>query len=617
LFGNTTRIHMLHLKSTSAYAIKTDALLFTFAIFMLCLLLPFSDAHCEECGDCHLDRLHKRTGVIGQMKGGSHHVQGVEVTGQHCYACHWEATPEGRINERYHSGSKTKDAPVDLVVWGAGNRPTIFIPFSTAASFRVSSIGTSNEREQVASISNHCLSCHNDRNNDTTPFVGDSHTPRQYAWDGQSIAARYSQTGSASWSRYSTANVNGKWQITKAFSAHGNSAASLGGWSTVSGYDKDITTTRGGSKSRNVECFDCHNSHGSGTTGITSSYLTFGSDYNGGILKETMAGLGGYQYSYTPSSNLDKHEANPYNPGAGLCFDCHETAKPGSTPWGYKTTFGAEQAIMGYKDTSRFNSGIKGSTSRFTGRHTRTAVASSHLKSGRFLSYSTHDKINGLCTPCHDPHGISPTLGTSMQYALPLLKGTWLTSPYREDSPPARMPTKGSFTGNANNMAVSWEKGELKKNPAESQAAMSYNTDRNTFGNGRLIIEKDDQFAGLCLKCHKKSNFTANKNDVIHRAVKGWGSNREHSFPCSKCHQAHNSGLPRLMQTNCLESGPSGLRDSSAAPWMSSKSYQQIAAINKPAKEAVVGCHVRRAARNSGPPALPSEQQQWKSVNPW
>jgi hypothetical protein len=249
---------------------------------------------------------------------------------------------------------------------------------------------------------------------------------------------------------------------------------------------------------------------------------------------------------------------------------------------------------------------------------------SSHLKAGTFLNYSSRGSINGLCTPCHDPHGISPSLGNDRRYAIPLLKGTWLTSPYKEDSPPLGTPTKGGFVGK-DKMVMSWEKGDLDARTAQSAAAMSFNIDRNTFGEGKRIDENDIQFGGLCLQCHVKELFLKNKNDLMHRAVKGWGANKEHSFPCSKCHQAHNSGLPRLMQTNCLESGPSGLRDSSAAPWFGEKKEEgnhvtskvsTAPVAKKSVKEAVVGCHVRRAGnRASGPPN--STTGGWNKVNPW
>ncbi|MFA7403208.1 MAG: hypothetical protein WC007_04390, partial [Pelobacteraceae bacterium] len=420
-----------------------------FSVLAVFLLFGAGSAMAKECVDCHEGINAKRVDITGQMNSRSHHVQGVKLTGRHCYACHWEATAGGKIDKRYHGGrtlnkaTSAKQQKIDLVIWADGVRPVEYKQNVTAVTFNPASIGTSLERPEVAKLTGHCLSCHNDKNNDTRPFWGDSNTPRQYAWDLQSVASRYLQRGVTVWGKYSTAATNKKSKITKAFSAHGNSAANQGGWNSISGYDGDVIITRGGSNARNVECFDCHNSHGSNVSGPTTSYRTFDGSFNGGILKETVAGKGGYRATYKPSNNTDLKSKNPDNSGAGLCFDCHESAKTGATPWGYNSTFGASRPIIGYKDTLRFNSGEKGSTSRFANRHSRSEIASSHLKAGSFLNYSTHGKINGLCTPCHDPHGVSLTLGNKMPYAVPLLKGTWLTSPYKEDGPPAGVKARG------------------------------------------------------------------------------------------------------------------------------------------------------------------------------
>src|SRR6185369_16104656 len=408
----------------------------------------------------------------------------------------------------------------------------------------------------------HCLGCHSDSSNNTRPFIGDTGVPVKYAWDSQSVASRYSQKGVTTWGKYSTSSTNKKQRVTKAFSAHGNAADNLGGWNASSGYDGDIPVTRGGAGARNVECFDCHNSHGSNVAGVTSSYRTFDGSFNGGILKETFAGKGGYRVTYKPSVNSYANSKNPFNPGAGLCFDCHETPRAGITPWGYNSTFGATQPIMGYKDTLRFGPGSKGSTGRFANRESRTEIASSHLKAGKFLNYSVHGRINGLCTPCHDPHGVSRTLGARMPYAVPLLKGTWLTSPYLEDGPPANTSGgSGLAKGDPNsNLTITSKNDDMSKMKREgnvgsgasgtgaprepmSRAGVKYNVYRNTFPGDRHITENDDTFGGICLKCHAKEKFSGDtKTDKIHRAVKGWGNNKEHAFPCSKCHQAHNSG---------------------------------------------------------------------------
>jgi hypothetical protein len=407
-----------------------------------------------------------------QFKSNSHHIQGTNLSGKHCYACHWEATPEGLINAQYHvdisakASAKTKKREVHLVVWDQGKRPTVYKSASTAITYNIMSIGTQSERKDIAKLTTHCLGCHSDSANAVRPFSGDAGVPLKYAWDGQSVASRYSQKGVTVWGKYSTANTNKKQQVSKAFSAHGNAVANQGGWSPSSGYDKDIPNNRANVK--NVECFDCHNSHGSSVSGATSSYRTFDGTLNGGILKETFAGKGGYQMNYKPSVNTYAKSNNPFNAGAGLCFDCHETARAGTTPWGYSSTFGAKQPIMGYKDSPGFGTGSKGSSSRFKNRQSREEIVSSHLKAGKALANPAQGQINGLCTPCHDPHGVSRTLNEKMAYAVPLLKGAWLTSPYREDGPPS------SASG----------KDDIQKQSGSGQASGKEHSDYNAVNRG-------------------------------------------------------------------------------------------------------------------------------------
>lgn len=581
------------------------------------LLLLAATAQGQECLECH-------PATAKAFAALSHHVQGTAVTGSHCYSCHWEAAPDGKVDRRYH---QKKRSSIDLVVWQEGARPNRYLPGTTAVVFSPTAIGSKKERQEVAKITSHCLGCHNDATGTVTPFTGDPRTPQQYAWDGQSVASRYTNTATVSWGKYSTATTNRKYRVSKALSAHGNAAANFGGWSKSDGYDGNIALTRGGQAARDIECFDCHNAHGSAITGTTTSYRSAAGDRSGGLLKDTTCERSGYKMSYAPTANSDPAGNNPYNAGAGLCFDCHETAAAGTTPWGYQTTFGARAPVIGYKDTLRFGEGSKGSTARFSGRQNRAAIASSHLKAGRFLNFSALGQIDGLCTPCHDPHGVSRTLDGKMPYALPLLKGSWLTSPYREDGPPAS-PQKGAGAreGAGSSSGIAWEKGDYSFTNREananfgisggaprepmSRAGMKYNVDRNTFGATGRISENEELFAGLCLKCHAKDKLTGDgRSGRIHRTVKGWGNNREHSFPCSKCHQAHNSGLPRLMQTNCFEVGPPGLRDNSGLAWSPEKNVEEKSATGeqqkKPAtkgkksgKVEIVGCHVRQFGGN-------------------
>ncbi len=149
--------------------------------------------------------------IMGQFRANSHHVQGIEVTNEHCYTCHWESDEHGLINREHHQGYNNKEfsgepnREVDLVIWDSTTRPTEYEINQTAIQFTASNmlISPADERQEVNKITDHCLGCHSDMNNDTEPF-GDCKTPRQYAWDGSSVDPRYSQSGSTTWGKYTT-----------------------------------------------------------------------------------------------------------------------------------------------------------------------------------------------------------------------------------------------------------------------------------------------------------------------------------------------------------------------------------------------------------------------------
>ncbi|GAM09281.1 hypothetical protein OR1_01556 [Geobacter sp. OR-1] len=162
--------------------------------------------------------------------------------------------------------------------------------------------------------------------------------------------------------------------------------------------------------------------------------------------------------------------------------------------------------------------------------------------------------------------------------------------------------------------------------PREPMAGMQYNVDRNTFGGDNRISENADLFAGICLSCHTKESFAVDsKANLVHRAVKGLGNNKEHSFPCSKCHQSHNSGLPRLMQTNCFQDGPTGLRENSGVPWLpfsaeatGNKGIEPLPGQNgASSKNKVVGCHVRQFGKASPQATKSGESGEWNRVTTW
>jgi hypothetical protein len=214
------------------------------------------------------------------------------------------------------------------------------------------------------------------------------------------------------------------------------------------------------------------------------------------------------------------------------------------TPWGYYSTFGAISSVLGYRDTARFAK-VPTAVGKRTPYKT-PQIKGGHMKASSSLDNAAMGTIDGLCTPCHDPHGVTPSLGTDQAYAVPLLKGTWMTSPYKED-----LAIDGASTGQLGSSGC-----DGNHNPTPTPYVY---TDQKTFG-ATARTETDAQFAGLCVGCHSKASLTAGPDkskpwksrDRIHQSVKGWGVNDMHSYTCSKCHQPHVSSLPRLMGTDCL-----------------------------------------------------------------
>ncbi|GAB4339862.1 MAG: hypothetical protein Kow0089_13060 [Desulfobulbaceae bacterium] len=511
-----------------------------------------------ECLDCHGKSLHDRADIGIQFSGSSHHVQtGSPVTGVQCHACHWEADSNGKISA-YHEA--VPGAPVDLVIYGAGSRPEVYAEGVTVIRYLAD--GT---REQIRSINAHCLGCHSEQNNGVDIF-GDGKSPDFYAWDTpkSSIAARYSQAGTTTWGKYTSIGT-GKDQI-KAFSAHGNAVANQGG-----GEPDTWVSTREGTE--NVACFDCHNSHGSTAEGVTTSYTS--ATPNGGILKNTFAGKGGYAMDYVPRAYSSDKGKFAFNSGAALCNDCHQTNYSGAVPWGFYETYGATRAILGYKDNFDFRS-----------TDARITHAGGHFSASFPLTTTPAEPVNGLCTPCHDPHGVSPAL--NQEYAVPLLKGTWLTSTYKEDDPP----------------------------PLNSSQYPGFSFDQDTFpGPEYMMAETDAEFGGLCLRCHAKTdidpddpgaNATWKSMDRVHDAVKGWGANTQHNYPCAKCHLPHVSArLPRLMQTNCMDYRHKGRVGYNSSPYL-----QGTGAFPYWGG----GCH---GANNGYVPGQTLKEQYWNVVTRW
>lgn len=552
------------------------------------------------CVGCHTGELGARSAAATQFAGESHHIQGVALSNAYCYPCHMEASNSaGVVNATYHD--RTAGKPVDLVVWGAGARGAVFTKYTANGS-------ASRKRTEYAKINNVCVGCHSTKNNTTQPFstAGDTRTPKTYAWDDRSVFDRYSSTTTISWGKYTDAastNINNKNTINKAYSAHGNATGNQRGWTVGNATTGETYSNTSGTV--NVLCYDCHNSHGTTASGIMSSYSSATGRYKGGILKSTTNGQGGYTAEYSPASGGSSAapDKNAYNAGAALCFDCHNNKTSSSViPWGYNDTFGATQAIYGYNDKPYFgNYSAFANTRTYAYKNLNPDNKGGHFGASSGLTTTAGKQINGLCTPCHDPHGVSKntTYVSNRAYGVPLLKGTWLTSPYLQDAAPANI---NEVRGGTNKDSTNGTTGGSSARPARQLVGSTpvYRIDQNTFATEvtasmpnfasaqtarswtktatNWIGETDTTFAGLCMNCHSKAQLAPKAGQAvapdawksmsrIHGTVKGWsttasasngnyataGVNKMHNFSCSKCHAPHNSRLPKLTVTNCLD----------------------------------------------------------------
>ena len=78
--------------------------------------------------------------------------------------------------------------------------------------------------------------------------------------------------------------------------------------------------------SAGVACFDCHNSHGSNVQGNAAFPLTsysnngtygMAGNFNGGLFKETAAGVSGFTVTYSPA--IVNNATAVWGAGASLC----------------------------------------------------------------------------------------------------------------------------------------------------------------------------------------------------------------------------------------------------------------------------------------------------------
>jgi predicted CxxxxCH...CXXCH cytochrome family protein len=603
-----------------------------------------------NCVGCHANEqsagVVTRKAVVGDFASQSHHVQGIEtLDGKACYQCHGEANADGTINTTYHKAGGTggSGSGVVLAVWGTSRATATYIVYTA-----------NGKRNQIAKLNDVCMGCHNTPNQAVAPFG--KYSTHRYSPEARlatpkaktSIQSRYSSTRKVAWSNYLFNNNSGhlvkygtnmKNKVTKALSAHGNAinnqfpnwstAKKRGGDDEYKRYDVAASSTLG--TNRNVMCYDCHNSHGSDASGITSSYSSATGRNKGGLLKSTVAGRSGYNVTYKPASRSITYSnfsglgqasalttVATVNAGASICNDCHnnDTRKVNiNKPWSITTTYSSTRAIVGYWSTPYFDNYTVYSALRSVYKQGGAVGASNDRRkpmgghfgssvSGRSAAHSSD--INGLCTPCHDPHGVSNALGSDKDHGVPLLKGTWLTSPYLEDKAGARAYRGGGnkFAGIPNGGAVPGyhiDQNTFMTTPtpnnggATNVAGAQSNMRRQQFRSFSILSSayknvssaypgskpKPSNFAGLCMECHSQLVLTGSATNTtskqwlskerVHQTVAGWAStngtnvsNKVHAYTCAKCHAPHVSRLPRLLVTNCLDQRHFGMNVSTS-----------------------------------------------------
>jgi len=543
------------------------------------------------CTGCHSSIQNGRPSMQTEFGKTSHHVNATwaNMSDTTCEVCHLEGgnTADGSPDPTYHNNNVGGAYPVDLrkiVTVGADEAATITnssnqtdIQFFTGSG----SNGGTRSTENVANP--FCLGCHNTTNASSNPCNGSESgggilSPGQYdsASGGSSAGSiddRWSDTTTAPFSKYDPNIYNVVPQITKAYSPHGNPANNQRGVAISAAWSDD-----GGNVV--VGCLDCHNAHGSNAltddTNPAIGYTSSVGGTKGGLLKQTA--------TYDPD---EVNTGNAYTAQADLCWDCH-LGDDANAPKTY-SNFNNNAAIKGYYDPGRWQSSDlwQSSFSYKTAQSSGNGHGDQkggHLGAslGGLTKTAPTGQINGRCTACHDPHGIAKN-ATNRNYMLPALKGTWMTSPYKED----RVGSAGTVSDP--NPFAGTLTGQIGFNPARLNPRYDYNSppnlgagygtgvattnwgkggnggggyfiDDNTFGtnvtndaNGdgtitdstasrvtgvtaNTISETTATFGGLCLGCHDTTELqgvsSSNGTDTVkvHNAVKGWGASTTNIF---------------------------------------------------------------------------------------
>jgi hypothetical protein len=198
---------------------------------------------------------------------------------------------------------------------------------------------------------------------------------------------------------------------------------------------------------------DCHNAHGSPVSftwwkdGAPVTIVT------GGNPKTDPVNTGA---TYKPEAE----DTGIYSANADFCWDCHyDNDQSNAVPNKLGDYGNYSQKVGMYRENaSTSGRGVPGrwitgndyfgsidiaSGRPFVSDHFKMTTASTL---NTLVNDWTVDDVSPMgCSACHDPHGVSSNQGNK-QVMVPALKGTWITSPYKEDRPPRSDYTQPDFS---------------------------------------------------------------------------------------------------------------------------------------------------------------------------
>ncbi len=400
------------------------------------------------------------------------------------HAVTW-ATMSGSDCENCHTANHSDGGAITLKVWDPGGATFVGVNYTGG--------NTANQA---------CLSCHD---SDGGPAFSSGLTPPNInaRWQNGATTTPYNKYPDGGTGAYpNTVPV-----LQKSYSPH-----AMPGTNDNKGASN--TTGEIGCVGTGV-AYGCHTAHGS----------NFGSGADGTIVT-TRRMLNNNGGAYTATDFDEK-----------LCWGCHP-----DDGFDYYGDDSVQGDGIGWQGTWN-NSIATYKAGNYQSSHFYPSLTATWNGSG--IPSGTRNNI--YCSTCHNPHGLLPDAqDPDSPFKVPILRGTWLTSPYKEDRAP------GSVTSNpGTNVYAPWNDtnndfGPLPRvTPNKDQADVEpgggytgtykngwdgFFIDQNTFGPGVYItntgagpnLTSETEFAGLCMNCHTKNYLVTLASWNGHNTVLGW-----------------------------------------------------------------------------------------------